>query len=110
MSDDNDLSFSERYTFPIFPVGRVITSEGTRQACSADYIRHCLIRHVIGDWGCTCKEDAALNDEAVKSGGRIFSAYPIDPHKPCDGREENCLWVISDTQKRRTTVFLPEEY
>ena len=37
---------------------------------------------MAGDWGVVDDEDQATNDDAVKHGGRILSAYAIDPAKP----------------------------
>ncbi|NCA83695.1 MAG: type I restriction endonuclease subunit M [Opitutae bacterium] len=96
---------------PLFPLGQIMTTPGTNRAClSRPYILLCLTRHQHGDWGHLCKEDAAANDEAVRSGGRIVSAYPIDPARPCKGYGENCLWVITECDRSMTTILLPSEY
>ena len=44
-------------------------------------------------WGCICEEDAKTNNEAVRAGFRILSAYPIDESKPCKGYGDNTLWI-----------------
>jgi hypothetical protein len=63
-----------------------------------------------GDWGCVCAEDRETNDEAVRDGNRILSAYPIDEDKPCKGFGENTLWIITEWDRSVTTFLLPEEY
>jgi hypothetical protein len=55
-------------------------------------------------------EDAKTNEEAVHSGSRILSAYPIDPEKPCKGFGDNTLWIITEADRSVTTFLLPEEY
>jgi hypothetical protein len=60
--------------------------------------------------GAVCKEDAATNDAALKDGGRLLSAYAIDPAKPCKGWGENTLWIITEADRSVTTFLLPSEY
>jgi hypothetical protein len=57
-----------------------------------------------------CKEDAAVNDEALKEGFRLFTAYPIDLARPCKGFGENTLWIITEAARSGTTFLLPSEY
>jgi hypothetical protein len=68
-----------------FNLGQIVTTPGAMDACSPDHLAKCLARHAQGDWGVICAEDAASNDEALKDGSRVLSAYPIDPAKPCKG-------------------------
>ena len=67
-------------------------------------------QHEQGDWGCVDREDAATNDEALFSGARILSAYPIDRDTPCKGYGENCVWIITEADRSVTTLLLPSEY
>jgi hypothetical protein len=62
-----------------------------------------LVRHMAGDWGCLSDEDKRLNDEAVKDGSRLLSAYLLK-----DGRTK--VWVITEADRSATTLLLPEEY
>jgi hypothetical protein len=55
-------------------------------------------------------EDKTTNNEAVKSGYRVVSAYPIDPAKPSQGFGENTLWIITEADRSVTTFLLPDEY
>ena len=66
-----------------------------------------LKRHLAGDWGMVCDEDKESNDEALRTGARILSAYFLP--------DETTLWIITEaadaTGKRpATTLLLPEEY
>jgi hypothetical protein len=61
-----------------------------------------LARHVTGDWGDMAEADKQANDEALRDGSRIFSAYKlVDDHK---------IWIITTVDRRFTTILLPSEY
>ena len=55
-------------------------------------------------------EDWKANFDAMISGERILSAYPIDPAKPCEGFGANTLWIITESDRSATTFLLPDEY
>lgn len=96
---------------PLFPLGQVVATPGALDASSGPlHFVGLLARHVRGDWGCVDPEDAAANDEAVREGSRVLSAYPIDPAKPCAGYGKNCLWIITEADRSATTILLPGEY
>jgi hypothetical protein len=61
-----------------------------------------LRRHLGGDWGELAAEDKDANDEAVKRGRRILSAYKIGTGVK--------VWVITEADRSATTFLLPEEY
>jgi len=94
----------------LFPLGHLVATPGAAAVLSPWQCRLYLERHQFGDWGCVCPEDAQINDEAVRDGYRILSAYPIDPALPCKGHGENCLWIITEADRSVTTFLLPEEY
>lgn len=93
-----------------FDLGQVVATPGALEATTNSQRLDYLGRHSIGDWGVICREDAASNDVAVEDGHRIISAYPIDPAKPCKGYGENCLWIITESDRSATTFLLPSEY
>lgn len=95
---------------PLFPPGQVVATPGALGECPMEYLFECLVRHLGGDWGHVCPEDAKSNDAALKEGSRILSAYPIDPAHPCKGYGDNCLWVITEWDRSVTTFLLPDEY
>ncbi len=64
-------------------------------------------RHVRGDWGIVDAEDAALNDESLKDGSRLLSAYSL--------KNGTKIWIITEAEddngkREATTILLPEEY
>jgi hypothetical protein len=95
---------------PLFPLGKVVATPGALEHTNPWQLEVYLGRHVRGDWGCVCPEDAATNAEAVRHGSRILSAYPIDPAKPCKGYGDNTLWLITEGDRSVTTFLLPSEY
>ena len=95
---------------PLFALGNIVATPGALDACSHEHRLACLARHVHGDWGCVDAEDAETNAEAARWGGRILSAYPLDPAKPCKGFGDNCLWIITEADRSATTLLLPDEY
>jgi hypothetical protein len=95
---------------PLFHPGQVVATPGAVDACTEEYLFQCLKRHLGGDWGHVCAEDAQSNNSALEHDSRILSAYPIDPAKPCKGYGENCLWIITEWDRSVTTFLLPSEY
>ena len=96
-------------TTPKFPCGRLLITPGAQQALAAtgENVWTYFARHAQGDWGEVDAEDAAANDEALKDGSRILSAYHLK-----DGTK---IWVITEAeddngQREATTILLPEEY
>jgi hypothetical protein len=75
-----------------------------RVATSAPFARgivDALGRHLCGDWGEVCREDARLNDLALRYGDRLLSAYTIEGER---------VWIITDADRSATTVLYPREY
>jgi hypothetical protein len=95
---------------PVFPLGQIVATPGVIEVTDNPYRLSCLFRHWTGDWGHVCDEDRASNDEAVRVGNRILSAYPLDPSKPCKGHGDNTLWIITEADRSVTTFLLPSEY
>lgn len=62
-----------------------------------------LARHVRGDWGRVCPEDAEANVQALLHGSRIMSVYPI-------GNACVDVWVITEADRSATTILLPSDY
>jgi hypothetical protein len=60
-----------------------------------------LRKHMSGDWSEMDKDDQQSNREAITQGSRIFSAYTIQDVK---------FWVITEADRRSTTILLPSEY
>ena len=60
-----------------FPLGQVVATPGALEALaeSGQTPAFFLEQHVSGNWGVVDEEDWRLNDEALKDGSRILSAY-----------------------------------
>lgn len=89
---------------PKFPLGRQAATPGAIQAMadSGQEPAFFIQRHVRGDWGECGPEDQQLNDEALKDGSRLLSAYRT--------LKSVKLWVITEADRSLTTILLPEEY
>lgn len=94
----------------LFSPGTIVATPGAVAACTREYMVTLLVRHLAGDWGNQCAEDAKVNEDALKYGGRIASSYPIDPFKPAKDHGANVLWVITEADRSTTTFLLPDEY
>lgn len=88
----------------LFSLGRLVATPGALAALEANGkgSTEYLERHVHGDWGELCAEDAQANDEAMADDLRILSAYRLP-----DGQK---LWIITEADRSATTLLLPEEY
>jgi hypothetical protein len=95
---------------PLFELGDLVVTPGVVAACTDAQLNAALARHVSGDWGLICPEDAELNVAALYCGDRLHSAYAIDYSKPCKGYGENTLWIITEADRSVTTFLLPDEY
>ncbi|WP_186133395.1 hypothetical protein [Burkholderia gladioli] len=89
----------------LFPPGRVLATPGAidlldRIGTNADDL---LRRHVRGDWSVVCSADASANNLAVVDSTRILSAYEL-------GARREKLWLLTEADRRATTLLLPCEY
>ncbi len=94
---------------PKFGFGRVVATPGAvaalKEAEQSPWEFLCC--HLAGDWGVVDAEDKAANDQALKDGSRILSAYVFN------GGEK--IWIITEAEddhghRASTTVLLPDEY
>ena len=106
-----------------FALGQVVATQGALallQATGRSAANLCA-RHMHGDWGDTCKDDAALNELAITDGSRIMSVYRlVDAAKlkatPKQKRNNfPTVWIITDGtnedgKRECTTLLLPEDY
>jgi hypothetical protein len=85
-----------------FSLGQLLETKGVMAEINQEEVLSALNRHAQGDWGEICEEDKKLNDEALKIGERLLSAYTSK-----DGTK---FWIITEWDRSATTVLLPEEY
>jgi hypothetical protein len=88
-----------------FKIGQLVLTPGALAAIteSGESPWHFVAqRHLAGDWGEVDEEDWRLNDEAVKDGSRILSAYTL--------KSKVRIWIITEADRSATTILLPAEY
>lgn len=90
-----------------FELGQVLATPLAIETFTAEEIGECLFKHMIGQWGDVCAEDAMRNMLALKSGARLMSVYKLS--------NERTMWIITEAKddngfRSATTVLLPDEY
>jgi hypothetical protein len=85
-----------------FRLGRLVSTPGAHEKVSNGEMILALGRHVTGDWGNVCPEDAEANEWAVHERARLLSAYTTEKGVR--------FWIITEADRSVTTVLLPEEY
>ena len=89
-------------TPPKFLLGQIVATPNALDKIPNDEILNALSRHERGDWGTLDAEDLESNENALKKGGRLFSAY----HSIKNVK----FLIITEWHRRVTTVLLPEDY
>ena len=87
-----------------FALGRVVATPGALQAfaeAGEEYLP-LLFRHASGDWGELCPDDSLANEEALRDGGRLFSAYRL--------KDKTKIWIITEADRSSTCILLPDDY
>jgi hypothetical protein len=89
----------------LFSLGQIVMTRGIADLVAVGKVDvlSLVSRHATGDWGELDAQDKQLNDDAVKSGGRILSSY-------CQSPELGKVWIITEWDRSYTTVLLPDEY
>jgi hypothetical protein len=90
----------------LFDLGQVVATPGAFQEFGPALMAELLHRHLTGDWGDLDAHDLRANNHALRTGGRLLSAYET-PVGRC--------WIITegtdDTGARRSTCVLrPQDY
>lgn len=88
----------------LFQTGQVLATPGALCALGEAHVGAALLlaRHQFGDWGEVGAADWELNNRALREGTQLLSAYTL----PTGVR----LWVITEGDRRLTTLLLPSEY
>jgi hypothetical protein len=89
---------------PYFALGHVVMTPGVA-ALGIDVLPY-LNRHAQKDWNGLDWHDRRANEQAVKNGGRILSAYDV----PLADGETERIWVITEADRSSTCLLLPSEY
>ncbi len=93
---------------PLFKPGQVRATPSALEALerAGQTVWELLTLHLQGQWGELSAEDRRLNDEAVKDGSRILSAYALKTGEK--------VWVLTEAaddngNRAATTILLPRE-
>ena len=87
---------------PKFGLGQMCITAAAAKAVPPDEVVKALARHAAGDWGDLDAHDRAANEQALREGGRLLSVYQT---------AEGCrFYVITESDRRLTTLLLPEDY
>ena len=87
-----------------FPLGRIVATPAALDALatSGDSAHGLFARHATGDFGTVCSADWQANEDAIRDGARVFSAYLL--------RDGTKVWVITEADRSSTCLLLPEDY
>ena len=87
-----------------FKLGQMVATPQSITILAQDNMKplDLIKRHVSGDWGDVCFEDAEANEAAVKDGDRILSVYHTSQGEK--------LYVITEWDRSVTTVLMADEY
>lgn len=85
-----------------FELGQTLITPGASDAIPQAEVLTAIRRHLQGDWGNVCAEDAAQNEWALKNDARLLSSY-----RSAAG---TAFWIITEADRSATTVLLPDEY
>jgi len=85
-----------------FRLGRIASTPNALDRLTQDDILFAIGRHQAGDWGDVGEVHRAGNERALAEGGRLWSVY----HAGSGVK----FWLITEADRRVTTVLLPEDY
>lgn len=92
-----------------FQIGKVVATPGAVSALqeAGQSPWEFLALHLAGNWGTVDAEDKAANDNALRDGSRILSAYRLNTGEK--------IWIITEAEddhghRSATTLILPDEY
>ncbi|MFQ5812041.1 MAG: hypothetical protein ACE5JC_10440 [Candidatus Zixiibacteriota bacterium] len=89
---------------PLFGLGEIRSTSGGFNALldAGQGPEEFIQRHVAGDWGDLDDQDRRANEEALRVGNRLLSAYRT--------KRGERIWVITEWDRSATTILLPDEY
>ncbi|MEF8758333.1 MAG: hypothetical protein V5B36_00975 [Candidatus Accumulibacter sp. UW25] len=86
-----------------FNVGQLYGTPGAMAHLEKNKVNYFLLfgRHISCDWGDLDEQDKQANEDALKNGGRLFSAYQV---------ADETVYVITEADRSCTTMLLADEY
>jgi hypothetical protein len=85
-----------------FRLGHIVSTPNALQSLTSDDMLTAIARHQAGDWGDLDEKDRQANDQALVNGTRILSVYHA-----ANGKK---FWLITESNRKVTTILLPEDY
>lgn len=91
-------------TEQLFSLGQMVATPHAIDVLSQDNMTplDLIKKHVSGDYGQLCAEDAHMNEQAIENGDRILSVYHTSKGEK--------LYVVTEWDRSATTVLLASEY
>jgi hypothetical protein len=107
----NNFESSTTPKTPRFQLGKVYCTPGALETMERLQVNPLALlgRHIRGDWGSVCSEDALSNVQALRDGSRIFSVYELTANNDTASTSES-IWLITEADRSATTILLPDEY
>lgn len=89
---------------PRFAMGQVVATPAALAALeeAGQLPQEFLYRHLAGNWGELDEHDRQMNEQALRYGGRLFSAYTT--------KQGVRIWIITESDHSATTILLPSDY
>lgn len=85
-----------------FKLGRILTTPNALSRLTIEDILLGIRQHQAGDWGDVSDEDRQENELSLKEGFRLWSVY----HSAAGVK----FWIITEADRRASTIQLPEDY
>ena len=85
-----------------FRIGKIVSTPNALDKLTQDDILRAIGRHQAGDWGDVSEHDRAQNELALAQGMRLWSVY----HAASGVK----FWLITEANRKYTTVLMPEDY
>jgi hypothetical protein len=97
----------DRIPLPLFTTGQVVATPGALSFLRSVGVEpiDLITRHVFGDWSDLSPEDQVQNCLAVARGGRIFTSFSVG-----HTNDLKKVWVITEADRRSTSLLLPRDY
>jgi hypothetical protein len=85
-----------------FRLGHIVATPNALSTLTQEEILTAIQRHQAGDWGDVSEADRQANEVAIKDCSRLWSVYRTETGTK--------FWVITEGDRSRTTILLPEDY
>jgi hypothetical protein len=85
-----------------FRLGKIVSTPNALDQLSQDDILLAIQRHQAGDWGDVDEHDRQENELSLTQGLRLWSVYHAGSGV--------IFWLITEADRRYTTVLMSEDY